>query len=151
LENSMTAAPEPMRQFVANLNRLIAERGLTAAELAARADIHRSHLTLILGGERMVQLDTLVKLAGALGVSPAELLADVSWVSDGRAAASSAPAVARASRSAARRAGSSAGLLRALRVDFDDFAGIGDFGVRQLGADLGDEGAAGATPLASSP
>jgi transcriptional regulator with XRE-family HTH domain len=80
----MTAAvPEPMRQFVANLDRLIAERGLTAAELAARADIHRSHLTLILGGERMVQLDTLVKLAGALGVSPAELLAGVSWVSDG--------------------------------------------------------------------
>jgi transcriptional regulator with XRE-family HTH domain len=80
----MTAAvPEPMRQFVANLDRLIAERGLTPAELAARADIHRSHLTLILGGERMVQLDTLVKLAGALGVSPAELLAGVNWVSDG--------------------------------------------------------------------
>jgi transcriptional regulator with XRE-family HTH domain len=80
----MTAAvPEPMRQFVANLDRLIAERGLTPAELASRADIHRSHLTLILGGERMVQLDTLVKLAGALGVSPAELLAGVNWVSDG--------------------------------------------------------------------
>ena len=81
----MTAAvPEPMRQFVANAKRLIAERGMTPAEVAARADIHRSHLTLILAGERMVQLDTLVKLAGALGVSPTELLAGVDWVSDGR-------------------------------------------------------------------
>ena len=77
------AAPEPMRQFVANLERLIAARGLTAVEVAGRADIHRSHLSLILAGERMVQLDTLVKLAGALGVSPAELLAGVRWVSDG--------------------------------------------------------------------
>lgn len=76
--------PEPMRQFVANLERLMAERGLSPAELAARADIHRSHLTLILAGERMVQLDTLVKLAGAVGASPAELLAGVTWVSDGR-------------------------------------------------------------------
>jgi transcriptional regulator with XRE-family HTH domain len=77
------AVPEPMRQFVANLERLIAERGLSAAELAARAEIHRSHLTLILAGERMVQLDTLVKLAGALGASPADLLDGVNWVSDG--------------------------------------------------------------------
>lgn len=80
----MTAAvPEPMRQFVSNLDRLISERGLTPAELAARAEIHRSHLTLILAGERMVQLDTLVKLAGALDVSAADLLAGVEWVSDG--------------------------------------------------------------------
>ncbi|HEY1855180.1 MAG TPA: helix-turn-helix transcriptional regulator [Solirubrobacterales bacterium] len=77
------AAPEPMRQFVANLERLTAARGLGPAELAARAEIHRSHLTLIMAGERMVQLDTLVKLAGALGASPAELLSGVEWVSDG--------------------------------------------------------------------
>ena len=80
----MTAAvPEPMRQFVANLGRLIAARGLSPAEVAARADIHRSHLSLILAGERMVQLDTLVKLAGALDVAPAELLDGVEWFSDG--------------------------------------------------------------------
>jgi transcriptional regulator with XRE-family HTH domain len=77
------AVPEPMRQFVANLERLSAERGLSQPELAARAEIHRSHLTLILAGERMVQLDTLVKLAGALDVSPADLLVGVEWVSDG--------------------------------------------------------------------
>jgi transcriptional regulator with XRE-family HTH domain len=80
---SADAVPEPMRQFVANLERLSAERGLSSAELAARAEIHRSHLTLILAGERMVQLDTLVKLAGALDVSPADLLTGVEWISDG--------------------------------------------------------------------
>jgi transcriptional regulator with XRE-family HTH domain len=81
----MTAAmPEPMRQFVSNLERAIAERGLTLAQVAARADIHRGHLTLILAGRRRVQLDTLVKLAGALGVPPEHLLEGVEWVSDGR-------------------------------------------------------------------
>jgi transcriptional regulator with XRE-family HTH domain len=80
----MTAAPEPMRQFVSNLNREIERRGLSPAEVAARAEIHRSHLALILAGERMVQLDTLVKLAGALEVPPERLLAGVEWVSDGR-------------------------------------------------------------------
>lgn len=78
------AATEPTRQFVSNLTRLMAVKGMTPTELAARADIHRSHLSLILSGERVVQLDTMVKLAGALGVAPAELLAGVRWVSDGQ-------------------------------------------------------------------
>ncbi len=89
---SADAAPEPMRQLVANLERLCAERDLTLAELAARAEIHRSHLTLILAGERMVQLDTLVKLAGALDVSPAELLTGIEWVSDGEGGGEFRPA-----------------------------------------------------------
>jgi transcriptional regulator with XRE-family HTH domain len=59
------------------------ERGMTPHEVAAAADIHPSHLRLILSGARVVQLDTLVKLAGALGVEPAELLAGVRWVPDG--------------------------------------------------------------------
>ncbi|MBS1881205.1 MAG: helix-turn-helix transcriptional regulator [Actinobacteria bacterium] len=81
----MTAAvPEPTRQFVSNLERLIAERGLTPAAVADRADVHRSHLSLILAGKRTVQLDTMVKLAGALEVSPPRLLAGVEWVVDRR-------------------------------------------------------------------
>jgi transcriptional regulator with XRE-family HTH domain len=84
-----------MRQFVATLERLMEARAMTPAEVAARADIHRSHLSLILAGERMVQLDTLVKLAGALSVSPAELLAGVRWVSDGRGGGEFRPTPAR--------------------------------------------------------
>lgn len=81
----MTAAvPEPMRQFVSNLSREIERQGLSPAEVAARAEIHRSHLALILRAKRTVQLDTLVKLAGALEVPPERLLEGVEWVSDGR-------------------------------------------------------------------
>lgn len=79
----MTAMPEPMRQFVSNLSREIERQGLSTAEVATRAELHRSHLALILAGERTVQLDTLVKLAGALEVPPERLLAGVEWVSDG--------------------------------------------------------------------
>ena len=77
-------AQQPTRQLVANLGRLMDEREMTPHEVAAAAEVHRSHLSLILDGARVVQLDTLVKLAGALGVEPAELLAGVRWVSDGR-------------------------------------------------------------------
>lgn len=80
----MTDVREPMRQFVSNLGAAMAECGLSAAEVAARADLDGAHLGLILRGRRMVQLDTLVKLAGALGVPPERLLAGVRWVSDGR-------------------------------------------------------------------
>lgn len=75
---------EPTRQVVANLESLLARCGLTPAEVAARAEVHSSHLHLIRSGERMVQLDTLIKLAGALGVAPERLLTGVEWVPDGR-------------------------------------------------------------------
>lgn len=80
----MTAADrEPTRQFVANLREAMAERGRSPAEVAARAELDDAHLGLILRGQRMVQLDTLVKLAGALEVPPDRLLAGVRWISDG--------------------------------------------------------------------
>ncbi len=77
------APNDPADQLALNLGRLIAENGLTPAEVAAAADIARNHLMLILDGERVVQIDTLVKLGGALGVEPADLLAGVHWVPDG--------------------------------------------------------------------
>jgi transcriptional regulator with XRE-family HTH domain len=81
----MTAtAPEPMRQLALNVSRLMEERELSPARVAERAGIHRSHINLILRGERMVRLDTLVKLAGALEVAPERLLDGVAWVADGR-------------------------------------------------------------------
>ena len=80
------AAPEPTRQFASNVQRAMAEQGLAADEVANRADLSLNHLNLILRGERTVQLDTLVKLAGALDVPPEQLLEGVEWVSDGRGA-----------------------------------------------------------------
>jgi transcriptional regulator with XRE-family HTH domain len=53
--------------------------GLSQEELAFRADIHRTQISLIEGGDRLPRLDTLVKLAGALGVSVEELVEGISW------------------------------------------------------------------------
>jgi len=78
------AVPEPTRQFASNVHRAMAEQGLAVNEVADRAELSLNHLNLILRGERTVQLDTLVKLAGALGVPPEQLLEGVEWVSDGR-------------------------------------------------------------------
>lgn len=75
---------EPTRQLVSNLGSQIARRGLSRAEVAARAEVKDSHLALILSGERNVQLDTLLKLAGAVDVAPERLLAGVEWIPDGR-------------------------------------------------------------------
>ena len=77
------AVPEPMRQFASNVERVMVEQGLTVEELADRAELSLNHVNLILRGRRNVQLDTLVKLAGALGVTPERLLAGVEWISDG--------------------------------------------------------------------
>ncbi|MGD9736296.1 MAG: helix-turn-helix domain-containing protein [Solirubrobacterales bacterium] len=78
------AVPEPTRQFASNVQRAMAERGLTVSEVADRAELSLNHVNLILEGRRKVQLDTLVKLAGALDVAPEQLLDGVEWISDGQ-------------------------------------------------------------------
>ncbi len=62
-----------------NLRRLKQERGLSLSEIARRAEIHRTHVSLILRGKRMIQIDTVVKLAGAVEADPADLLARIAW------------------------------------------------------------------------
>jgi transcriptional regulator with XRE-family HTH domain len=62
----------------------MAEKELTVSEVADRAELSLNHLNLILRGRRTVQLDTLIKLSGALDVPPERLLEGVEWVSDGR-------------------------------------------------------------------
>jgi len=52
-------------------------------ELARRAGLHRTEIGLLENGRRMPRLDTLVRLIGALGVPPAELLRGISWEVDG--------------------------------------------------------------------
>lgn len=56
-----------------------ARLGISQEELAFRAEIHRSQISLIEGGHRLPRLDTFVKLAGALEVEPGELLGPVRW------------------------------------------------------------------------
>lgn len=47
--------------------------------LAENAEIHRTQMTAIEWGERLPRIDTLIKLAGGLGVSPCELLDGITW------------------------------------------------------------------------
>ncbi len=66
-------------RFAANLVRLRAAAELTQEELAERAAVHRTQIGLLEGGKRLPRLDTLVKLAGSLGVSTAELTEGIVW------------------------------------------------------------------------
>jgi transcriptional regulator with XRE-family HTH domain len=63
-------------RFGAALARVRREKGLTQAELATRVGVARSSVVQLERGKQRVQLHTLVDLAGALGVTSADLLPD---------------------------------------------------------------------------
>jgi transcriptional regulator with XRE-family HTH domain len=65
--------------FGRNLNRCRKRTGLSQEELALRASLHRTEIGLLERGERLPRIDTMIKLAGALGVSPAELIDGIEW------------------------------------------------------------------------
>ena len=65
-----------MRQAVArNLRRIRHDRGFSQEELAHRAGVDRSYISLLENGAYSASVDMLAKLADALGVRAAELLA----------------------------------------------------------------------------
>ena len=66
-------------RFAANLKGLRQRAGLSQEELSLRAGVHRTQISLTEGGERMPRLETLVRLAGGLGVSANELLDGITW------------------------------------------------------------------------
>jgi transcriptional regulator with XRE-family HTH domain len=65
--------------FGANLGRIKRERGLSLTEIAERAGIHQTHLGLLLRGRRIPRIDTVLKVAAALEVTPDALLVGVTW------------------------------------------------------------------------
>jgi transcriptional regulator with XRE-family HTH domain len=71
--------PAMAGRFASNLRRLRDVAGLSQEELAFRADIHRTQISFIESGRRMPRLDTLVKLAGALGVTANDLIDGITW------------------------------------------------------------------------
>jgi len=66
-------------QFGSNLAWHRKGAGISQEELGVRASLHRTAVGQLERGERVARADTLVKLAGSLGVEPAELLDGLSW------------------------------------------------------------------------
>lgn len=58
----------------ANVRRLRREQGMTQEALAERAGLHPTYISTVESGDRNVTLDSLERLAKALGVKPFELL-----------------------------------------------------------------------------
>jgi transcriptional regulator with XRE-family HTH domain len=65
--------------FAANLRRLRTADGLSQEDLSRRAELIRTHVGLIERGARLPEIDTILRLAGALGVRPGELFKGIYW------------------------------------------------------------------------
>jgi transcriptional regulator with XRE-family HTH domain len=66
-------------QFGSNLRYCRRRAKLSQEELAVRASLHRTAVGQLERGERVARVDTVVKLAGSLGVPPGELLDGMGW------------------------------------------------------------------------
>ncbi|HUC00804.1 MAG TPA: helix-turn-helix transcriptional regulator [Solirubrobacterales bacterium] len=66
-------------QFAENLVSARRRAGLSQEELGFRASLHRTEIGTLERGIRIARIDTVVKLAGALAVSPCDLLAGMTW------------------------------------------------------------------------
>jgi transcriptional regulator with XRE-family HTH domain len=69
-----TAQVDLKRLLAINLRRLRVARGLSQTELAAAAGIARVHVNRIENGAQNASLDTVSRLAAALGSEPSDLL-----------------------------------------------------------------------------
>lgn len=63
-------------RFGANLRKVRLAKGISQEDLAEQADLHRTYVSSVERGERNVTLETIEKLAKALGVSMAKLMPD---------------------------------------------------------------------------
>jgi transcriptional regulator with XRE-family HTH domain len=66
-------------RFGANLARCRDETGLTQEVVSHMAGLHRTEIGLLERGGRIPRIDTLVKLAAAVGVRPEALLEGIVW------------------------------------------------------------------------
>jgi transcriptional regulator with XRE-family HTH domain len=66
-------------RFGDNLYRARKRTGLSQEELGFRSGLHRTEIGLLERGSRIPRIDTLVKLSGALSVSPLELIDGIEW------------------------------------------------------------------------
>ncbi len=69
----------PQERFSANLRQARTKAGISQEELGKRCELHRTEISLLERAGREPRLATLIKLAGALETTPAELCAGVAW------------------------------------------------------------------------
>jgi transcriptional regulator with XRE-family HTH domain len=69
--------PQVAAGFGRNLRAIRKKRGISQEELARGTGLHRTAIGFLEKGERVPRLDTLLHLAKALEIDPADLLADV--------------------------------------------------------------------------
>jgi transcriptional regulator with XRE-family HTH domain len=62
-----------------NLRRTRRRIGLSQEQVAIRASLHRTEVGLLERGGRVARVDTLIQLAGAMSVPPADLLDGIGW------------------------------------------------------------------------
>jgi transcriptional regulator with XRE-family HTH domain len=69
----------PQERFAANLHKARTKAGISQEELGHRCDLHRTEISLLERAGREPRLATIVKLAGSLETTPAELIAGIGW------------------------------------------------------------------------
>jgi transcriptional regulator with XRE-family HTH domain len=71
-------------QFAENLFLARRRAGISQEQLGLGAGLHRTEIGQLEQGHRRPRIDTLVKLAGALGVPPGDLLKGMAWTTGGQ-------------------------------------------------------------------
>lgn len=66
-------------RFGERLRELREARGVSQEQLSFDAKLHRTHISLIERGQRSVRLETVLRLALALRVQPAELMPEIAF------------------------------------------------------------------------
>lgn len=81
----MSADLSVARQFGANLRLVRKRAGLSQEEVGFRASLHRTEVGLLERGARVPRIDTMIKLAAALGARiDCSLLDGITWNPGGR-------------------------------------------------------------------
>lgn len=66
--------PYNRKAFGVVISKLRVQKGLTQESLSGLAGIARSHLAALENGEKTAKMDTVWRIAEALGISPGELV-----------------------------------------------------------------------------
>ena len=69
----------PQERFAINLRRIRAAAGVSQEQLGHLCDLHRTEVSLLERAGREPRLATIVKLAGALKTTPAQLCEGISY------------------------------------------------------------------------